>query len=109
MEVNNLDLDAFESATHALLQARESGKIEAWIPNLWPNAPVPVSMGKSSHENAPQECQCCASSHEQSDPEKSTEWIFQGYLFALSRIPQEFLLIEQICLVRLQCAKAMLL
>ena len=45
-------------------------------------------MGKSNHENAPRESQCCASSHKQSDSddsesqedlEKSTEWIFQGY------------------------------
>ena len=45
-------------------------------------------MGISSHDNAPRESQCCASSHEQSDSdespedlEKSTKWIFQGYLF----------------------------
>ena len=83
MEVNDPDLDAFESATCAQLRARELGKIEAFIPNLRPNAPVPEAMGKSSHENAPRESQCCASSHEQSDLdesqedlEKSTEWIF---------------------------------
>ena len=88
MEVNDPDLDAFESATCAQLRARELGKIEAFIPNLRPNAPVPEAMGKSSHENAPRESQCGASSHEQSDSdespedlEKSTEWIFQGYLF----------------------------
>ena len=46
MEVNNPDLDA-------QLQARESGKIEALIPNLQPNASVPEAMGKSSQENAP--------------------------------------------------------
>ena len=88
MEVNDPDLDAFESATRAQLRARELGKIGALIPNLRPNAPVPEAMGKSSHENAPRESQCGASSHEQSDSdespedlEKSTEWIFQGYLF----------------------------
>ena len=91
MEVNDSDLDAFESATRAQLRASELGKIEALIPNLRPNAPVPESpMGKSSHENAPQESQCGASPHELSDPDKSpeledlkkpTEWIFQGYLF----------------------------
>ena len=42
MEVNDPDLDAFQSATRQL-QARELGKIEAFIPNLWPNASVPVS------------------------------------------------------------------
>ena len=72
----------------AQLRARELGKIKAFIPNLRPNAPVPKSMGISSHDNAPRESQCGASSHEQSDSdespedlEKSTEWIFQGYLF----------------------------
>ena len=34
MEVNDPDLDAFESASLAQLQARELGKIEAFIPNL---------------------------------------------------------------------------
>ena len=53
MEVNDPDLDAFESATCAQLRARELGKIEALILNLRPNAPVPESMGKLSHENAP--------------------------------------------------------
>ena len=89
MEVNDPDLDAFESATRAQLRARELGKIGALMPNLRPNAPAPEAMGKSSHENAPRESPCCAaSSHEQSDSdesledlEKSTEWIFQGYLF----------------------------
>ena len=89
MEVDDPDLDAFESATRAQLRARELGKIGALIPNLRPNAPVPEAMGKSSHENAPRESQCGASSHEQSDSdesppedlEKSTEWIFEGYLF----------------------------
>ena len=46
-------------------------------------------IGKLSHVNAPRESQYgAASSHEQSnsdesleDLEKSTEWIFQGYLF----------------------------
>ena len=52
MEVNDPDLDALESATRAQLRARELGKIEELIPNLRPNAPVPESMGKSSHENA---------------------------------------------------------
>ena len=58
------------------------------IPNLQANAPVPEAMGKSTHENAPRESQCGAPFHEQSDSEespedleKSTEWIFQGYLF----------------------------
>ena len=87
-EVNDTDLDAFEPATHAQLQAGELGKIKAFIPNLEPNAPVPESMGKSSHNNAPLESQCSASSHKQSDSDdsledlkKSTEWIFQGSLF----------------------------
>ena len=53
MDVNDPDLDAFESATCAQLRARELGKIEALILNLRPNAPVPESMGKLSHENAP--------------------------------------------------------
>ena len=77
------DLNACESATHAQLQARELSKIAALIPNLRPNAPVPESIGKSSHDNAPRESQCGASSHEQSDLdelqedlEKSTELIF---------------------------------
>ena len=65
--VNDPDLDAFESAIRAQLRARELGKIEALIPNLRPNASVPEATGKSSHENAPRESQCCASSHEQSD------------------------------------------
>ena len=73
MDVNDPDLDAFESANHAQLRARESGKIEALIPNLPPNAPVPESMEKSSHENAPRESQCGASSHEQSDSDESPE------------------------------------
>ena len=88
MEVNDPDLDTFESATRAQLRAREFGKIGALIPNLRPNAPVPVAMGKSRHETAPRESQCGTSSHEQSDLdesqedlEKSTEWIFQGYPF----------------------------
>ena len=88
MEVYGPDLDAFESATHAQLQAWELCNIEALIPNLLPHAPVPESMGKSSHENAPWESQCWASSQEQSDwdkspkdLEKSIEWIFQGDLF----------------------------
>ena len=92
MEVNDPDLDAFESTTCALLRARELGKIKAFIPNLQPKAPVPESMGKSSHINAPLESQyCAASSHKHSDLdksledlEKSTEWIFQGYLFFCS-------------------------
>ena len=86
-EVNDTDLDAFEPATHAQLQARELGKIKAFIPNLQLNARVyglvPESMGKSSHNNAPRESQCSASSHKQFDSDdsledlkKSTEWIF---------------------------------
>ena len=38
MEVNDPDLDAFESASRAHFRARESGKIEALILNLRPNA-----------------------------------------------------------------------
>ena len=53
MKVNDPELDAFESATQAQLLDRELGQIEALIPNLRPNSPVPESMGKSSHENAP--------------------------------------------------------
>ena len=51
MEVDDPVLDAFESATPAQLQARELGKIKAFIPNLpsLPNAPFPESMGISSH------------------------------------------------------------
>ena len=90
MEVNNPDLVAFESATRAQLRARELGKIGALIPNLLPNAPVSELIGKSSHVNAPPESQYSAAvSDEQSDSdesledlEKSTEWIFQGYLFS---------------------------
>ena len=55
MEFDDPDLDAFESASHAQLQARKLGKIEAFIPNLQPNAPVPESMGISRHDNAPRE------------------------------------------------------
>ena len=73
MEVNDPDLDAFETATRAQLRARELGKIEALIPNLRPNAPVPEAMGKSSHENTPRESQCGTSSHEQSDSDESLE------------------------------------
>ena len=46
MEVNDADLDAFETATRAQLRARELGKIEALFHNLRPNAPVPEAMGK---------------------------------------------------------------
>ena len=66
-------------------------KIAALIPNLGPNAPVwdvPESIRKPSHDNAPREFQCGTSSHEQFDSdesqedlEKSTERIFQRYLF----------------------------
>ena len=73
---------ALESATHAQPQARELGKIKVLVPNLQPNAPVPEDMGKSSHENSPLESQCHASSHKQSemdksleDLEKSTKWV----------------------------------
>ena len=41
MEVDDLDLDAFESATRAQLRARELFTIEAFIPNLRPNVAVP--------------------------------------------------------------------
>ena len=75
MEVNDPDLDAFESATRAQLRARELGKIEAFIPNLRPNAPVPESMGISSHDNAPQESRCGISSHEQSDSDESLKFL----------------------------------
>ena len=55
MEVNDPDLDAFESATRAQLRARELGKIGALIPNLQSNTPVPESMTnratKMLHEN----------------------------------------------------------
>ena len=88
MEVNDPDF-ALESATDAQPRAKELCKIASLIANLLPNAPVSELMGKSSHVNAPRESQyCAASSHEQSDSdesledlEKSTEWIFQGYLF----------------------------
>ena len=49
IEVNDPGLDAFESATSAKLRAREIGKIEAFIPNLLPNAFVPELMGILSH------------------------------------------------------------
>ena len=41
MEVDDPGLDAFESATPAQLRARELGKIQAFLPNLRPNALVP--------------------------------------------------------------------
>ena len=50
MEVDDSDLDAFETASRAQLRARELGKFEALIPNLRPSAPVREAMGKSSHE-----------------------------------------------------------
>ena len=47
-----------------------------------------MGISESSHDNAQRESQCCTSSHEQpdleesrEDLEKSTEWIFQGFLF----------------------------
>ena len=52
-----VDLDALESAH---LRARELGKIATLFPNLQPNAPVPESIRKSSHDNAPRESQCAA-------------------------------------------------
>ena len=52
MEVDGPDY-ALESATHGQLRARESGKIAAFIANLWPNAPVSELIGKLSHDNAP--------------------------------------------------------
>ena len=55
MKVDDPDLAAFESATRAQLRARELGKVATFIPNLRPNAPVPKSMGKSSHDNAPRD------------------------------------------------------
>ena len=73
MEVDGLHLEALESSSRAQLRARELGKIASLIPNLRPNAPVPESIGKSSHENAPRESQCGASSHEQSDSDESPE------------------------------------
>ena len=57
MEINDPDLDAFESATGAQLRIRELGKIKVSIPNLRPNADVPEAVGKSSHESAPRESQ----------------------------------------------------
>ena len=88
MEVNDPDF-ASESATHAQPLAREFCKITSSIANLLPNAPVSELIGKSIHVNAPQESQYCAvSSYKHSDSdeswedlEKSTEWIFQGYIF----------------------------
>ena len=61
----------------------------ALIANLLPNVSVSELIGKSSHVNAPLESQYgAAAAHEQFDSdesqqdfEKSTEWIFQGYLF----------------------------
>ena len=70
MEVDDPGLDAFESATHAQLQARKLGKFKAFIPNLQPNTLVPESMGILHHDKAPL---CCASSHEQSDLDESPE------------------------------------
>ena len=61
-----MEVDDPDSATRAQLRARELGKIEAFIPNLRPNAPVPKSMGILSHDSAPRESQCCSSSYEQS-------------------------------------------
>ena len=71
MEVNDPDF-ALESATHAQPQARELCKITALNANFLPNTPVPESMGILSHVNAPQESQCCTSSHE-SDLDESLE------------------------------------
>ena len=67
MEVDDHDYDAFESTTRAQLRDRELGKIAASITNLLRNAPGPVPMRKSRHDNAPRESQCGASLHEQSD------------------------------------------
>ena len=69
MEVDDPDLDAFESTTRASAQLRdrELGKIAALITNLLLNASGPESIRKSSHDNSPRESQCGASSHEQSD------------------------------------------
>ena len=73
MEVDSPDF-ALESATHAQLQARELGKISAFIAYLLPNSPVSELIGKSSHVNAPLESQYgVASSHKQSDSEESQE------------------------------------
>ena len=92
IEVDGPDFEATVSATHAQLQSRKLGKIASLISNSLPNAPVLDSMGKSSHNNAPWEYQCGASSHEQSDLdkspedlEKSTDWIFQAYLSSVQR------------------------
>ena len=63
MEVDGTHLDALQSATHAQLRARELGEIAALIPNLRPNAPVPESIKKLSHDNALRESQCGSSSH----------------------------------------------
>ena len=71
MPLNQLLVHNFE------LEPGELGKIEAFIPNLQPNAPVPESMGKSTLKNAPQEPQCCASSHEQSGLDKSPELVWK--------------------------------
>ena len=63
MEVDGTHSDALESASHAQLQATELGKIAALMPYFRPNAPVPESIGELSHDYAPQEHQCGASSH----------------------------------------------
>ena len=80
MEVKDPDLDAFESATHAQLQAIELGKIEALIPNLQPNTPVPEAMGKSSHKNAPLESQCCTSRLHQGGSSWVSDFLPSGIL-----------------------------
>ena len=63
MEVNGPDMDVLESPTCAELWARELGKIDALIPNLCPNALFLESIGKLSHNNAPQEFQCHDNAH----------------------------------------------
>ena len=65
MEIDDPDLDAFESATRTQFRARELGKIKAFIPNLGPNAPVPELMEISSQNNSTLESQCIVSSHVQ--------------------------------------------
>ena len=55
------------------LDAWTSGNIAALMPKLHPDAPAPESIRNSSHDDAPQESQCCTSSDEQYDSNESQE------------------------------------
>ena len=60
-------------------------KIAAFIPNLRLNIPVLESIGNLNHSDAPRGASSLSDSHESTkNLEKSTEWIFQRYLFFCS-------------------------